>query len=140
MEHIAESVRTILKNLIRQETGVKETFLLYVIALEDEYAESEDIYLFIYGVRCFFCWHRAEELLKNREWLQEIQASWKEQNDTAYEQWLRSPDDEIKKLKWEKWTYQAKMAVLEDVIELDRLKGAGAAAAAVAVAAAEKSA
>jgi hypothetical protein len=109
-----------------QKGSVKEMLLAYTRALEAECQGTMDISLFIFGLRSFFCWHGASEVLRDGATIKEIQGAWLLQNDDAYSEWLRSADDALEGLKWEKWVFQAKMSILEELVTAAVAAAAGA--------------
>jgi hypothetical protein len=97
------------------QKGVPEEALLeFVRQLELDCAQSRDIALFVFGVRCFFCWHRAAEIAASPAAIAKIRATWMNQNDGIYTEWLASCEDDPDFLKWGKWTFQAKNAILDE--------------------------
>ena len=94
--------------------SVADGLIHYVKQLEHDLAASQDIVLFIFALRCFFCWHRAEELMRNKAEINRIKLLWIDQNDGAYTRWLSSSEDQADSLKWEKWTFQAKISLLAE--------------------------
>ena len=95
---------------------LKDVLLQYTLALENECSQAMDIALFIFGLRCFFCWHGASDLLRDADAVKEVQVAWLHQNDHIYGEWMRSTDDSVDRLKWEKWAFQAKMSVLQELV------------------------
>ena len=95
-----------------------ETALLkFVRQLEDDYAESQDIALFIFGVRAFFCWPDAVWIAEHPESVERIQGAWLIQNEEDYTRWLLSAEDNPERLKWAKWTFQAKSSILSEFVK-----------------------
>lgn len=105
-----------------EESSVERALLKFTLQLESDYADTQDITLFVFALRAFFCWHRAPELLVNPETVKKVQEAWIAQNDGIYTEWLASSEDDPELLKWSKWTFQAKMSILNEF-------AAGAAAA-----------
>lgn len=116
MEAAAHGVVTVLAALENEKT-VEAALTSYVQALETAYAEVQDIALFVFGLRSFFCWHRAPELLKEHGAIARIREAWVEQNEMAYTKWLASMEDNPEGLKWAKWTFQAKTSILTEFLE-----------------------
>jgi hypothetical protein len=125
MEAAARAFQTALAAFPEEaDANVMDTLMQFVKQLEQTYGEEYDIVTFIYALRCFFCWPPAEELLRDPATATAIEAAWVEQNDAAYMGWLSSMNDDLRPLKWAKWTFQAKMSILREFMET-----AGAAAA-----------
>ena len=103
-------------SLLTDATSVADTLIAFVKQTEMEYSEGEQIALFVYALRCFFCWPRASELCGNKEALDKIRSIWMQQNQLAYEDWLTSSMDESHSLRWEKWTFQAKNSLLDEFL------------------------
>ena len=112
----SKGIRAVL-DFFTQETQVDEALIKYVKQLENDYEEVQDITLFIFAVRSFFCWHRAPELLQNPTLVGNVRKVWFEQNDTMYTRWLSSANDEHEDLKWSKWTFQAKNSILNEFLK-----------------------
>ena len=130
MDVTLAGIRTIyasITSLSSEIAPLKDLLLAYTRALEADCHQTLDIALFIFGLRCFFCWHGASEILRDGNTIKEIQAAWLQQNDDVYSQWLRSADDSPEELKWEKWVFQAKMSILEELVNAALAAGAGAA-------------
>ena len=113
MEQAVPAVHTLLSSFPATEP-VGEVLLRYVKQLEKDLATSQDIVLFIFAVRCFFCWHRSGELAADKKEMDRVKQIWLDQNDTAYSRWLSSREDQADLLKWEKWTFQAKISLLAE--------------------------
>ncbi len=113
MEEAVPAVHTLLKSFPTTDP-VGEVLLCYVRQLEKDLAKSQDIVLFIFAVRCFFCWHRSGELAADKKELDRVKQVWLDQNDSAYSRWLSSKEDQADLLKWEKWTFQAKISLLAE--------------------------
>ncbi len=115
MEAAAKAFQTILA-AFPEEDGppIKGTLLAFVRQLEVSYAETYDIVAFIYALRCFFCWPPTEELMRDSITIEEVRDTWVGQNDKAYSDWLASMNDDLRPLKWAKWTFQAKMSILNE--------------------------
>jgi hypothetical protein len=116
MEAASRGIRAVLE-FFTEEGQVDEALIKYVKQLEKDYEEVQDITLFIFAVRSFFCWHRAPELLQNPALVANIRRVWFEQNDTMYTRWLSSANDEHEDLKWSKWTFQAKNSILNEFLK-----------------------
>ena len=113
MESASRAIRTILE-AFSEETSVESALLKFARHLEEEYEAAQDIQLYIFGIRCFLCWPRATELLDKPETIPHIQGIWFEENEAIYNKWLASFNDDQEVLKWSKWTFQAKTALLSD--------------------------
>jgi hypothetical protein len=116
---VSTAVRCIFA-AINNHSSVSDSLLDYTRLLEKEYAPSQDIVLFIFGFRSFFCWHRAEELLDSPADIKLVELAWLKQNDDAYTEWLSSPDDNAEMLKWEKWTFQSKTSIFNEFLQAAR--------------------
>ena len=95
----------------------KEVLLRYAVTLETMFAESKNIALYIFGIRSFFCWYKAQEILSRPADIKDVRDIWVLQNDRAYNNWLTSADDTPDALKWEKWCFQAKMAIFTEAVD-----------------------
>ncbi len=100
-----------------EEDTVDRALLRFTLQLEADYADTQNIALFVFALRSFFCWHRAPELAAAPEAVKRVQAAWIEQNDGIYASWLTSSEDDPEFLKWSKWTFQAKMSILKEFLE-----------------------
>jgi hypothetical protein len=121
MEAAARAFQTALAAFPEEEgADVAETLLQFVKQLEQTYGEAYDIVTFIYALRCFLCWPPAEELLRDPATIAAIEAAWVAQNDSAYMGWLSSMNDDLRPLKWAKWTFQAKMSILREFAEMTK--------------------
>ncbi len=117
MEEAAKAFQVVLQAFPEgEETSVEDTLLQFVKQIEKSYADNFDIVTFIFALRSFFCWPPAEELLQDPTAVERIKEGWIEQNDTAYTEWLASMNDDLRPLKWAKWTFQAKMSILKEFI------------------------
>lgn len=114
MEAASNGARVLFKVLV-EETNTVEALLKFSRQMEDDYLESQDIHLFIFAIRSFFCLDRAEEL-RAPEKASAIRAKWIADSDAKYVNWLSSADDEHEPLKWAKWTFQAKNSILDDFL------------------------
>lgn len=101
---------------LTQQTSVADALLSFVRELEREYSAAQDITLFIFALRCFFCWHRAEELCDQAAEVKRIEEIWVAQNEEIYTTWLSSMEDNAASLKWAKWTFQAKTSILAEFL------------------------
>lgn len=125
MSAASSGIRKVLAALEATEK-VEDALLQYVAELEANYLESEDITLFIFAVRSFFCWHRAPELAADVTAVAAVRDAWLKQNDCVYSNWLASAVDDPKILRWAKWTFQAKNSILDEfLIEQKRAAAAG---------------
>ena len=115
MEVASNGVR-VLFSVVSQEEDVAEALIKFVRQLENDYVDVQDITLFIFAVRSFFCWSRAEELCRDPEKVEYIKSIWLEDNDAKYTAWLASAQDCHESLKWAKWTFQAKNSILADFL------------------------
>jgi hypothetical protein len=100
-----------------EEGAVEKALLHFTLQLELDYADTQNITLFVFALRSFFCWHRAPELLERPGLVTRIQQSWIQQNEELYAQWLGSAEDDPEGLKWSKWTFQAKMSILKEFVD-----------------------
>ncbi len=112
----AQSFRTIMATF-QANSDVKESLLTFVRTIEEQYKTTEDITLFVFSLRCFFSWHKAFDLLNTPDVLEEVRKIWILQNEKVYSDWLASMDDNPATLKWEKWSFQAKMAILDEFMD-----------------------
>ena len=126
MESASKGIKLMLEALT-EEPSVEKALLKFTLQLESDYADTQDIVLFVFALRAFFCWHRAPELHANPEAVKKVQDAWITQNEGIYTEWLASSEDDPELLKWSKWTFQAKMSVLKEFI--DAAAAASAAAA-----------
>lgn len=110
-----EAAAHLFQSIDKYETAT-EALLDYTRQMEAAYQASENIVVFIFALRCFFCWPRAQELFTKRGVLEEVQRIWIQQNEEVYTSWLASNDDNPANLKWQKWTFQAKMSILSDML------------------------
>lgn len=115
MEAASRAVRSVL-DIFSKEPNVEEALLQFVRQLELDYADVQDINLYIFALRTFFAWHRAEELLEKPEIILKIQRIWLDENEETYTKWLTSVNDDHERLKWYKWTFQAKNSILNEFI------------------------
>jgi hypothetical protein len=111
---VAARSNKLLLETFSEEPKVDEALLKFVRQLEKDYEDHQDITTFIFAIRCFLCWHRSVELLENPVTIARIQKIWVDQNDTTYNKWLASANDDQELLKWSKWTFQAKISLLTD--------------------------
>ena len=116
MEAASKAVKDIFKALV-EVNNPEKALLLFSRQLQDDHFEDEDINVYIFGIRLFFCQANTAPLRKDTEAIARIRAEWIRQNDELYEKWLASTDDTYYSLKWEKWTFQAKNMVLDEFIE-----------------------
>jgi hypothetical protein len=121
MEAASKGVRTFLQTLSEISTA-EDALVALVRQLEHDYHEVQDIALFIFALRSFFCWHRAPELLEGPKTIENIRHIWLVDNDTSYTKWLSSHEDDHEFLKWSKWTFQAKNAILSEFVESSKSK------------------
>ena len=103
-----------LLSTLSPDEPVADVFLAYVYTLEEALYESMDITAFIFGVRCFFAWHRADGFEKDRKAHERVRAAWAAENEKDYGNWLASADDSTKHITWSKWTFQAKSSIFEE--------------------------
>lgn len=122
MEAASSGIKQMLEALT-EESSVERALLKFTLQLESDYADTQDITLFVFALRSFFCWHRAPELTP--ESAKKVQDAWMAQNEGIYAEWLASAEDDPEFLKWSKWTFQAKMSLLKEFLD-----GAAAAVAA----------
>jgi hypothetical protein len=116
MEAASEGIKHMLEALT-EEGLVEKALLRFTLQLEADYADTQDIGLFVFALRSFFCWHRAAELASTPDAVKRVQMAWLAQNDGIYANWLASAEDDPELLKWSKWTFQAKMSILDEFIE-----------------------
>jgi len=112
MEAASKGVKDLLKAISAESPAV--ALLTYSRQLQDDHVE--DIDLFIFGIRAFFCLPQAADLRKDAEAVEFVRSEWIKQNDDTYNDWLASTDDTSHSLKWEKWTFQAKNMILEEFL------------------------
>jgi hypothetical protein len=120
MEAASNGVR-VLFSVLLEEADIAETLLKFSRQLEEDYLEVQDISLFVFAIRSFFCLERAEELRSAPEKVELIRSTWMKENDAKYTGWLSSIDDNHESLKWSKWTFQAKNSILTEF--LDKTQG-----------------
>jgi hypothetical protein len=130
MEAASSGIKYMLEALT-EEASVERALLKFTLQLESDYADTQDITLFVFALRAFFCWHRAPELAAAPESVKRVQDAWIAQNEGIYAEWLASSEDDPELLKWSKWTFQAKMSLFKEFLD-----GAAAATAAATAAAA----
>ena len=118
MEAASTAIQTVLITLTATQK-VGDALQLFVKQLEKDYLESEDITLFVFALRAFFCWQRAPELLSDSRAVAEVRGAWLKQNDGIYTQWLSSAEDNPKELRWAKWTFQAKNSIFDEYLKLN---------------------
>ena len=116
MEAASRGAKYILE-AFTEEGAVEKALLRFTLQLELDYADTQDITLFVFALRSFFCWHRAPELLERPGLVARIQQSWIQQNEETYAHWLSSAEDDPEGLKWSKWTFQAKMSILKEFVD-----------------------
>jgi hypothetical protein len=116
MNTASRGVRSVLETF-SEEPVVEHALLKFVRQLEHDYEEVQDINLFIFALRTFFCWHRASELLEAPYIIPRIQRLWLDQNEDIYTKWLTSVNDDHEPLKWFKWTFQAKNTILTEFMQ-----------------------
>lgn len=126
MEKATVAIHQVLTAFTEKE-NVADALIEFVKQLETDLAKSQDIVLFIFAMRSFFCWHRAEELALNKKEVGRVKELWMEQNDSAYSRWLSSREDQSEQLKWEKWTFQAKISLLAEFVAAQGLLKKGSA-------------
>jgi len=114
MEAASRAVRSILEGF--SEQSAEEALIKFARQLEEDYEAAQDIQLYIFGLRCFFCWPRATEILEPLV-VARIQTAWLEENDATYNKWLASFNDDQEVLKWSKWTFQAKTSLLTEFVK-----------------------
>jgi hypothetical protein len=117
MEIATASIKTMLSRLT-EEQDVSVALLKFTRQLELECAEKNDIFLFIFGLRSFFCWDKIGELINVPEKVKFVRDQWIKQNDETYTKWLLSSHDNNNMLTWSKWTFQAKNSILSESITL----------------------
>jgi hypothetical protein len=113
MEAASNGVRVLL-SVLSDEQDVGGSLVKFTRQLEEDYAEVQDITLYIFALRCFFCWHRIHELTDCPEKVNAVRAAWIEDNDASYTRWLSSANDSHDQLKWAKWVFQAKNSILTE--------------------------
>lgn len=116
MEAASSGIRLMLEALT-EEASVERALLKFTLQLETDYADTQDIALFVFALRSFFCWHRAPELLAAPASVKAVQDAWIAQNEGIYAEWLASAEDDPELLKWSKWTFQAKMSLLKEFLD-----------------------
>jgi len=113
MEAASNGVRVLL-SVLSDEQDVGEALVKFTRQLEEDYAEVQDITLYIFALRSFFCWHRINELTDYPEKVNTVRATWIKDNDETYTKWLSSANDSHDYLKWSKWVFQAKNSILTE--------------------------
>ncbi len=108
-------MRTLL-TAFTEAPSVEAALIDFVRHLEDIYAESEDITLFIFALRTFFSWHRASELCDDAAAVDRIQVRWLAEKEEVFNAWLASAEDNPHPITWTKWTFQAKMTLLNEFV------------------------
>jgi hypothetical protein len=116
MEAASNGVRVLL-SVLSDEVDVAEALLKFSRQMEEDYAEVQDINLFIFAIRAFFCWHRAEEFHTKVDKVERVRGAWLHENDGKYTRWLGSVEDNPEDLKWAKWTFQAKNSIFMEFLE-----------------------
>jgi hypothetical protein len=116
MEAASNGVRVFFR-VISDEPDVVESLLKFSRQMEDDYCETQDITLYVFSVRSFFCLEKAEEIRSDPKKVEYIRAKWLEENDAKYTRWLSSVEDNHEPLKWAKWTFQAKNSILTTFLE-----------------------
>jgi hypothetical protein len=116
MEAASNGIRVMFSVLL-EEQDIAESLLKFSRQMEEDYTESQDISLFIFAIRSFFCLERAEELRSSPERVTHIRATWLSENDKKYTGWLSSAEDNHEPLRWAKWTFQAKNSILTEFLE-----------------------
>jgi hypothetical protein len=116
MERASRGIRDALAEFEQCES-VGDALLVFTRQIECDYAKSQDIALFIFALRSFFCWHRAVELAEDRNEVARVRGLWLDQNEEIYANWLASAQDNPETLKWAKWTFQAKTSLLAEFLE-----------------------
>ena len=111
---VAAKASKLLLETFSEEPKVDEALIKFVRQLERDYEDTQDITTFIFALRAFFCWHRAQELLEAPDIIPRIQRVWLDQNEKIYAKWLTSVNDDHEPLKWFKWTFQAKNTILKE--------------------------
>lgn len=124
MDQASAAIRQVLTVFTTKER-VEDALLEFVAQLERDYAASEDIALFIFAIRSFFCWHRAPELVSDLRAVATIRDAWLAQNECIYAQWLSSMEDNPRALRWAKWTFQAKNSILDEFLKGQITEGRG---------------
>ena len=114
----ASKASKILLESFSEASKVDEALLMFTLQLEKDYEDTQDINVFIFGLRAFFCWPRATELAESPALVARVRQAWLQQNDETYTTWLSSAnDDGHELLKWSKWTFQAKSTLLNDFLD-----------------------
>ena len=116
MEAASSGIKQMLEALT-EESSVERALLKFTLQLESDYADTQDITLFVFALRAFFCWHRAPELAAAPASVKAVQDAWIAQNEGIYAEWLASSEDDPELLKWSKWTFQAKMSLLKEFLD-----------------------
>ena len=120
MEVASRSIRSVLE-AFSEEQSAEEALLKFARQLEEDYEASQDIEVYIFGLRSFFCWPRALEILEKPDIVPRIEGIWLEENDAIYNKWLASSNDDQEMLKWSKWTFQAKTTLLMDFVNSSKI-------------------
>ena len=119
MEAASNGVR-VLFSVLSEELDIAECLVKFSRQMEDDYADTQDIHLFIFSIHCFFCLDAAQQLKKLPEKVKEIRTVWLHENDEKYTHWLSSPDDSHEPLQWAKWTFQAKNSIFDEFLSKGR--------------------
>jgi hypothetical protein len=112
MEAASKGVKDIFSAITNENPAI--ALLTFSRQVHEDHIGNID--LFIFGIRLFFCLPEAEEFRRDKELVEFVRAEWIKQNDDAYDDWLSSTDDAHHSLKWEKWTFQAKNAILDEYL------------------------
>lgn len=101
-------------SVLTEEHDVSVALLKFTRQLEDDCAEKNDIFLFVFGLRAFFCWDRIGDLINVPEKVKFVRDQWIKHNDESYTKWLLSAHDNNNMITWSKWTFQAKNSILSE--------------------------
>lgn len=117
METASAGIKRML-SVLMEEQDVSVALVKFTRQLELDCAEKNDISLFIFGLRSFFCWHKIGELINVPEKVKFVREQWVKQNDETYTKWLLSSHDNNNIITWSKCTFQAKNSILSEYITL----------------------
>jgi hypothetical protein len=117
MEAASLGIKAML-TVLMEEQDVSVALLKFTRQLEMDCAEKNDIFLFVFGLRAFFCWDRIGDLINVPEKVKFVRDQWIKQNDESYTKWLLSAHDNNNMITWSKWTFQAKNSILSESLSM----------------------
>jgi hypothetical protein len=113
----ASKASKVLLDSFSDDSPLDEVLINFTRQLEIDYEHTQNINVFIFGLRAFFCWPRTIELVESPELVNHVRQTWMNQNEDTYAKWLSSANDNHEDLKWSKWTFQAKNTILNEFLE-----------------------